>query len=69
VKVHTVEDVASVLRLEKKTVLRLIKRGYLKALPGIRHKRIPESELDRYLNVRSIVAGAASCVVKPKGTK
>ncbi|MGA2603246.1 MAG: helix-turn-helix domain-containing protein [Verrucomicrobiia bacterium] len=58
-KVYTVEEVASILRLEQKTVLHLIKRGFLKALPGIRHKRIPEAELDRYMNVRSILAGGA----------
>ena len=59
VRVYTIEEVASMLRLEQRTVLRLIKRGYLKALPGIRHKRITEVELERYLNVRSLVGGAA----------
>ncbi len=59
VKVYTVEEVASILRVEYKTVLRLVKRGWLKVLPGIRHKRIPEAELDRYMNVRSILANAA----------
>ena len=54
-KVYTVEEVAEILKLENKTVLRLIKRGFLKALPGIRHKRITEEELKRYLGVKSIL--------------
>jgi excisionase family DNA binding protein len=60
VKVYTVDEVASLLKLEYKTVLRLIKRSYLKCLPGIRHKRITEQELSRYLDVRGILASAAS---------
>ena len=59
VKIYTVEEVASMLRLEQRTVLRLIKRGYLKIFPDIRHKRINEVELERYLNVRSLVGSAA----------
>ncbi|GEM_PF-5991583 len=58
-KVYTVEEVASILRVEYKTVLRLIKRGQIKVLPGIRHKRIPEAELARYLDVQNVL-GAAS---------
>ena len=33
-------------------MLNLIKRGRLKALPGIRHKRITEAEFNRYLDVQ-----------------
>lgn len=39
-------------------MLRLIQRGLLKTLPGIRHKRITEAELNRYLGVQDILASA-----------
>jgi excisionase family DNA binding protein len=60
VNVYTAEEVAVMLKLDYKTVLRLIKRGLLKALPGIRHKRITEEELNRYLDVRGILGSSAS---------
>jgi excisionase family DNA binding protein len=63
-KVYTVEEVAPLLRVEYKTALRLIQRGYLHCLPGIRHKRITEAELHRYLDVRNTLAGAAA---QPRG--
>ena len=59
-KVYTAEEVAEILRVEYKTVLRLIERGVLKCLPAIRHKRIPEAELNRYLDVRSTLQHASS---------
>jgi excisionase family DNA binding protein len=52
VKVHTANEVAVLLKVDYKTVLNLIKRGLLKALPGLRHKRISEAELNRYLGVQ-----------------
>jgi excisionase family DNA binding protein len=55
-KVYTVEEVAAILRVDYKTVLRLIRRGLVKVLPGIRHKRVPEDELKRYLDVRGLLA-------------
>jgi len=55
VKVYTVEEVAAILRVDYKTVLRLIQRGLLKVLPGIRHKRVTEEELKRYLDVRNVL--------------
>lgn len=55
-KVYTVEEVAAILRVDYKTVLRLIERGLLKVLPGIRHKRITEEELKRYLDVRCVLS-------------
>jgi excisionase family DNA binding protein len=58
-KIYTVEEVAPLLRVEYKTALRLIRRGYLHCLPGIRHKRITEAELHRYLDVRNTLAGTA----------
>jgi excisionase family DNA binding protein len=54
-KVYTVEEVAAILRVDYKTVLRLIQRGLLKVLPGIRHKRVTEHELNRYLDVRNVL--------------
>ena len=54
-KVYTVEEVAAILRVDYKTVLRLIQRGLLKVLPGIRHKRVTEQELNRYLDVKSVL--------------
>lgn len=56
--VYTAEEVAGKLKVEYKTVLRLIQRGLLKTLPGIRHKRITEAELNRYLGVQDILAFA-----------
>ncbi len=47
VVVYTAEEVARILKVDYKTVLRLIERGLLKSLPGIRHKRITEGELIR----------------------
>lgn len=59
VKVYTAEEVAGLLKVDYKTVLRLIKRGLLKAIPGIRHKRITEQELNRYLGIKQAQGGAA----------
>jgi len=38
VKIHTAGAVAALLGKDYKTVLSLIKRGYLRSLPGLRHK-------------------------------
>jgi excisionase family DNA binding protein len=59
VKVYTATEVAELLKVEYKTVLRLIQRGLLKAIPGIRHKRITEQELQRYLGIKQTQGGAA----------
>lgn len=56
--VYTAEEVAGKLKVDYKTVLRLIQRGLLKTLPGIRHKRITEAELNRYLGVQDILTAA-----------
>ena len=53
--VFTAEEVAAKLKVDYKTVLRLIQRGHIKTLPGIRHKRITEAELDRYLGVKEVL--------------
>ena len=52
VKIHTAGEVANLLGKNYKTVLNLIKRGHLRALPGLRHKLIAEAELNRYLGVQ-----------------
>ncbi len=57
VKIYTADEVAGELKVEYKTVLRLIKRGLLKAIPGIRHKRITEQELNRFLGIRERQGG------------
>lgn len=56
-KIYTADEVAGELKVEYKTVLRLIKRGLLKAIPGIRHKRITEQELNRFLGIRERQGG------------
>ena len=58
-KIYTTDEVASLLKVDYKTVLRLIQRGLLKAIPGIRHKRITEQELLRYLGIKQTQGGAA----------
>lgn len=58
-KVYTAEEVAGFLKVDYKTVLRLIQLGLLKAIPGIRHKRITEQELHRYLGIKQPQGGAA----------
>ena len=58
-KIYTADEVAGLLQVDYKTVLRLIQRGLLKAIPGIRHKRITEQELNRYLGIKQPQAGAA----------
>lgn len=51
VKIYTADDVAILLRVDYKTVLNLVRRGKLHALPGLRHKRFTEVELKRYLGL------------------
>lgn len=55
-KVYTADEVAGMLKVSYKTVLRLIQRGDLTPLPGLRHIRITEAELCRYLGVASLTA-------------
>jgi excisionase family DNA binding protein len=55
-KIYTASEIADQLNVDYKTVLNLIKRGLLKALPGIRHKRITEAELNRYLGIQNPAA-------------
>jgi len=46
-------QVAKLMDVSYATVLRLIKRGLLRPLPGLRHKRITPGELRRYMNSAS----------------
>jgi excisionase family DNA binding protein len=45
----TVRDCSAMTSLSEKTILRLLQRGKLRALSSIRHKRIPASELARFI--------------------
>ena len=56
-KIYTANEVADLLKVKYKTVLRLIQRGLLKPIPGIRHKRITEQELKRFLGIREEQGG------------
>lgn len=47
--VFTARQFAEKVSLSYETVLRLIKRKKLRCLPHTRHKRIPATELDRFL--------------------
>ena len=51
-KVCTTKDVAALLLVDEKTVLRLCHRTLLTAIPGIRHKRFTEEEVNRFLKSR-----------------
>jgi excisionase family DNA binding protein len=66
VKIYTAAEVAGLLKVDYKTVLNLIKRGALQALPGIRHKRITEAALNCYLRVKCAhvtAAGTPACAL------
>lgn len=42
-------EAAQSLGLSRETIYRLLARGKLRAVPGIRHKVIPRSELKRFI--------------------
>jgi len=46
---YTVEQAAEILQVNPATIYRLIARRHLRAVPGIRVKRILHSELNRFL--------------------
>ena len=50
----TVAEVADIMRVSNMTVYRLIKSGQLAAIRVGKNFRIRESEVDRYLSVRSV---------------
>lgn len=45
----TVRECAAMTSLSEKTILRLLQRGKLRCISSIRHKRIPASELARFI--------------------
>ncbi|HEX3720856.1 MAG TPA: helix-turn-helix domain-containing protein [Verrucomicrobiae bacterium] len=49
----TTKNVVALLQVDEKTVLRLCHRKLLTAIPGIRHKRFTEDELNRFLKCRN----------------
>ncbi len=50
----TVGEVASIMRVSNMTVYRLIKSGQLAAIRVGKNYRIRRSDIDRYLNERSV---------------
>jgi len=52
-KVLTTKDVAALLLVDEKTVLRLCHRKLLTPISGIRHKRFTEVEVNRFLTCRN----------------
>lgn len=46
---HSIAETAALIGVGYHTVFRLLKRKKLRALPSIRHKRIPRAEIDRFL--------------------
>jgi hypothetical protein len=69
VKIHTAVAIAALLGKDYKTVLSLIKRGHLRALPGLRHKLVTDAELNRYLGVQPAATAipAQTPPVRPAG--
>jgi excisionase family DNA binding protein len=47
--VYTTKESAKMLCISQKSVYRLIQRGKLRCISSLRHKRIPRSELERFL--------------------
>jgi len=43
-------ETAEILGLSYTTVWRLVKRGKIRAVPGIGHKLIPQKEIERFLD-------------------
>jgi excisionase family DNA binding protein len=50
----TVAEVASVMRVSRMTVYRLIRRGQLKAIRVGRNYRVRENDLDEYLEAQAV---------------
>ncbi len=49
VMVYTVDETASILKVKKKTVYRLVEREMLKASKALRHLRITSKSLEEFL--------------------
>lgn len=50
---YSVKETAAILGVSSVTVYRLLQRGTLTALPGLRTKRITRQSLQRYLDAAS----------------
>jgi len=48
-QLFTVRDCAAMIALSEKTILRLLKRGKLRCITSVRHKRIPAAEIARFI--------------------
>jgi excisionase family DNA binding protein len=46
---YSTQEAADLLGITSKTVYRLVERGMLKAVSALRHKRIPRTEIERFL--------------------
>ena len=46
---YSVQEAAGILKVSLVTVYRLIQRGKLRCLQSVRHKRIPRTELERFI--------------------
>ena len=46
---YSVAEAAAILKVSLVTVYRLIQRGKLRCLQSLRHKRIPRTELERFI--------------------
>lgn len=49
---YSPQEVADILGLSITTVRRLIRKGRLRTIPGLRHRLVPRTEIDRLLRVR-----------------
>jgi excisionase family DNA binding protein len=54
---YTVPEVCQMLKVDRKTVYRLIDRGLLKCSSAIRHKRIHSASLEQFINT-TVYGGA-----------
>lgn len=50
----TVAEVATVIRVSRMTVYRLIRRGHIKAIRVGRNYRVREDDLERYLEAQAV---------------
>jgi excisionase family DNA binding protein len=47
--VYTTGEAAALLNVSQKSIYRLIQRSKLRCIASVRHKRIPRSELERFV--------------------
>jgi len=48
---YTTQETAQVLGLSLATIRRLIRKGRLRTVPGIRHRMVPLTEIEKLLRV------------------